>query len=317
MKCIICGATANVEYSDLQDRLHTDVQGSYTLLKCSSCALLYIDPLPTDKDLNAHYPDTYHVYQRLSPKISPRKLSYAWKVAKNYFGYGASSFLSRVLLVPFYFKIAQLPYWKKNGRLLDVGCSVGDRMQLFEELGWSVAGLEMSSKAAKVAVEAGYDVVNTQLTDAELSESSFDVVHLNNVFEHFTDPHKALEKIKYALKDKGELILVVPNSNSLAYRLFKKDWFALEVPRHIFTYNKMNMTDLLSQHGFTVTETVYQHTLGSLTSSLAYKKGKHVDAYSYMERLFWLMEFMLDPLFNVFNIGDWMVVRARLIKGHG
>lgn len=299
----------------MPDRLHTEVSGTYTVTRCRGCALLAIDPQPSDDELNRHYPDNYHVYQRSSVSVPQRKMSYIRTVANNYYGYGkGSKFYMRILLYPFFFKLTQLPFWKEGGTLLDIGCGVGDRMAVFKELGWKVEGLEMSSVAAGIAKKGGFDVTNVSLTDAEMPANKFDVVHLNNVFEHFKDPHKALNNIRRTLKNGGELILVVPSSGGLAARIFKKNWFGLEVPRHLYTYNKDNLSLLLDQHSFEKIKSYHHYTFGSITSSIAYKLGKPIDTFAFMEKPLWLMGLILDPIVNILGIGDWMTLRARIRK---
>ena len=315
MDCIVCGTRPQIVYENLSDRLHPQIPGRYNLFACPQCGLMFISPQPTDAILKTHYPETYHVYQRDIEPIPARKLFFIKRVAKEYFGYGRpGGILSKIALLPFYFKLPQLPFYRSDGRLLDIGCGVGDRMQVFEALGWKVEGLEMDANAAKVAKKHGYKVWNTSLTEAKLPLDFYDTVHLNNVFEHLKDPHLALEKIRSILKDRGELIMVVPNAGSLAHRIFGKDWFALEVPRHLFTYNAENLSRLLQQHGFFEVKTVYNYTLGSLTSSAAYRLGKHVDTFAFLEKPLWVVSFIIDPIMNFFRIGDWMTIRSRVVK---
>ena len=41
--------------------------------------------------------------------------------------------------------------WRPGGRLLEIGCGNGDRLDLFQELGWKVAGIEPDPSAALLA----------------------------------------------------------------------------------------------------------------------------------------------------------------------
>jgi len=198
--------------------------------------------------------------------------------------------------------------------MLDVGCGVGTRLAIFRELGWHVEGLEMDKRSAGLAAGLGYKIYSTSLEKADLPEDYFDAIYLNNVFEHLADPLGSLTRIVSALKDNGQLILVVPNSSSLAFRLFRQHWFALEVPRHLFTYSRENLTRLIRKCGFEVQKVIYTNTLGSLSSSLSYKLNKPVDSFSFLERPFWLLNLLLDPVCSALGIGDWMTMRATLKK---
>lgn len=310
MNCIVCDKPAEVFYGELCDRLHPEISGTYTLKRCSECGLMFVDPQPSGKELNIHYPETYHVYTRDKSKLSPKKLLIISLVAKEYFGYGRSKGYLKVFLFPFYFKLSHLPSYVKNGKLLDIGCGVGNRLPLFGALGWKIEGLEMDQKAAETAQHMGYKIHISTLEDADLPKDYFDVVYLNNVFEHFRNPVRAIQKISYILKNNGDLVLVIPNADSLACRLFKKHWFALEVPRHLFTYNKENLARLLKQQGFKISSIIYTNTFGSFASSLAYTLKKHVNTFSYFEKPLWILNLFLDPLFDILGIGDWMTIRA-------
>lgn len=315
MGCIICNNSTKVLFTQLPDRLHPEIPGKYTLKQCLNCRLIFVEPQPSAEELKAHYPEYYHVYQRRTHSRSAKK-SLTIIVAREYFGYGKPRRYLRICLLPLYFKLSHLPHWVNKGKLLDVGCGVGDRMLIFKELGWNVEGLEMDPKAGSVARDkTGCKIHISSLEEADLPNGHFDVVYLNNVFEHLRKPRQALCKIKKTLRTNGELVVVVPSGDSFAFKLFKQHWFALEVPRHLFTYNKANISMLLHQCGFSVKTINYANTLGSIASSMAYRLGKPVDTFSFSEKPLWALNLFIDPIFNMFGIGDWMIVHARVKKG--
>jgi len=312
MNCPICNNLPKVLYSGLSDRFYPEIPGIYNLKQCPNCKLIFIDPQPSEKELFSHYPEYYGVYKTLFKKHD-KKFAIIKLVAKAYFKYGKSGPLLKFLLLPFYLKLSHLPFYVENGKLLEVGCGTGNRMLIFKELGWEVRGLEINQKVARVAQNnTGCKIYVSPLEEADLPEDYFDVVYLNNVFEHLKDPNKALQKIKDTLKENGELIIVIPSEDALLFKLFKQDFFPLDVPRYLFTYNKMNISKLFSQHDFRVKKINYSYSLSSLTSSIAFKLNKTVDAFSFFDkiRLLWAIGFFLDPIFNIFEIGDMMTVRA-------
>jgi 2-polyprenyl-3-methyl-5-hydroxy-6-metoxy-1,4-benzoquinol methylase len=44
--------------------------------------------------------------------------------------------------------IQGFPVFKKDGKLLDIGCSIGNFIYKMRELGWQVKGIEPNKKAA-------------------------------------------------------------------------------------------------------------------------------------------------------------------------
>ncbi len=176
MSCIICNSPTEVLFVDLHDRLHFEISGEYTVKRCLNCSLVFIDPQPMEEELESHYPQQYHVYQR-TPSLSAKKLTIAKLVANEYFSYGKSRWYLKPFLVPFYFKLLHLPYFVKTGRLLDIGCGEGSRLLMFKELGWNVEGLEMNLKTAARLQDIGYKIYIGQLEKINLPRNYFDVVH--------------------------------------------------------------------------------------------------------------------------------------------
>ena len=314
MECIICQAPSKVLYQNLSDRVHTQVSGEYALQQCQACSLLFIYPPPSEEKLQEHYPEDYHVYERKPSKVSARKASIIKLVARHCLGYGKSNPLMRFCLLPLYYKLIHLPNYRQRGRLLDIGCGTGTRLPTFELLGWESEGLEISQKAANIGQQEGYKIHNGTLDTFDAPKNHYDAIYLNNVFEHFLDPKSSLDKISALLKPGGQLSLVVPNANSLTFKLFKKDWFGLEVPRHLFTYNKNNLSQLLKSKGYSVTKVKYCYNFGSFSSSLALRLNKPLEKFAFIDRLTWLMAFLLDPIMNIFGIGDWMTIHASVNK---
>lgn len=309
--CVICKADAVGLWDGLPDRLHPEVRGLYALWRCANCGLILVHPQPSPEKLADHYPPTYHVYQRSLRVPGGWRARVIRAVADDFFGYGRARPWRRPVLAAFYFKLLHLPCFVPGARVLDVGCGDGSRLALFRVLGWDGVGIEVNAALVEHLRSLGLDVRQGEVDDLELPAEHFDAVYLNNVFEHIRSPHTALAALGRALKPGGELVLVVPNGRSLAFRLFRRHWFSLEVPRHLFLYNLHNLAFLLDQHGFSVVRARYMHTLGSLTSSLVYALGRPVDAFAVAERPPWLLNFLLDPIFEVFGIGEWVVVRAR------
>jgi predicted SAM-dependent methyltransferase len=108
--------------------------------------------------------------------------------------------------------------------------------------------------------------------DADFPDRSFDVVTFWHVFEHLSSPHQALQKVSRVLKPDGLLVIAVPDIAGLQARLFKRNWFHLDVPRHLFHFSLDTLSALLQQHGFAITTVNHYSfeydTFGALQSAL-------------------------------------------------
>lgn len=106
----------------------------------------------------------------------------------------------------------------KPGRVFDIGCGYGDQLAIFAANGWDVRGIEPSIMRRLVAKELyGVTPYDGGVEDlgvkslAGLAPASFDLVMLNQVLEHVSDPYRTLTAAKQFLKPDGYLFVAVPD----------------------------------------------------------------------------------------------------------
>jgi len=100
----------------------------------------------------------------------------------------------------------------QRGRLLDIGCGTGEFVATAVRRGWRSAGLEISSRAAELALRKGLDVCCCTLSSAPYRKGSFDVITCLDVLEHVADPLQDLQLIRDLLAAEGLLVVRVPNT---------------------------------------------------------------------------------------------------------
>ena len=156
--------------------------------------------------------------------------------------------------------IAGLEGYRRTGRLLEVGSGRGKILRAAMEAGWRAEGNDLSAVAARAAEElSGARVMAGPIGVQVLDPGAYDVVLLNDVFEHLEDPRSALIKLSAALRPGGALFLQTLNAQSLSLRLHPVPWghFAdghLIVPtlvslRHYFQAARLRVARL-ETHGF-------------------------------------------------------------------
>lgn len=108
-----------------------------------------------------------------------------------------------------------------NARVLDIGCGDAGALIAFAELGSHCTGIETDDGSiergrlrarehnVQVAIEKG------AAERLEFPDGSFDLVMLDNVFEHVNDQHQTLREAKRVLAPGGLLYLVTPKPFSL------------------------------------------------------------------------------------------------------
>lgn len=255
-RCPLCRKERAVPRYKVADRLRPD--GSlYTLLLCTGCGLAF---LPHPADDNAVYPATYPphdtvpsrrgIYGNIRDRLKRRTLAdhkgYPWTGSTM----PLMRFLTRCAL-PF---ADQVPHWRTQGRLLDVGCGGGTYLRAMRDLGWGVYGIEPQVSAANQARTASGASIWTQPPEeADLPARSFHAVTMWHTLEHMQQPIEALQALQHALVPDGVLMLEVPNYAGPGRRLFGEHWFHLDLPRHALALNPVTLTRLLALAGFRVT----------------------------------------------------------------
>ena len=60
--------------------------------------------------------------------------------------------------------------------------------------------------------------------------------------EHLYEPIPTLNEVKRILKDDGLLVIAVPNVDSFAAKVFKENWYQLEIPIHLIAFSPDSIT---------------------------------------------------------------------------
>ncbi len=139
--------------------------------------------------------------------------------------------------------------------LLDIGCGTGHFLEICKNNGWKVTGIEPEKKARDKANLLIKNKVFNSDKLKNLPKESFDIITLWHVLEHLPNLEEQVKLIHSLLKTNGTLIIAVPNYNSFDAKHYKSNWAALDVPRHLWHFNKKSI-DLLGQSvGFKLKET--------------------------------------------------------------
>ncbi len=144
--------------------------------------------------------------------------------------------------------------YKKKGRMLEIGSSVGNLLQVFKSKGWQVEGIEPSKKAVEIANKNNLPSKVATIESAKLSPSHYDLVVLSQTLEHLEDPKLALKKIKGILKKDGLILIGVPNFSSISRKVFKSRWPFIIPDEHLWHFSPKSISRLLESCGFEVLE---------------------------------------------------------------
>lgn len=229
--CVGCHSTAARGVLTVPSR-----QGTlFSLVQCGTCGLVQASPFPSAQQLQEYY----CTYSYANPDV--------WQSSP-----GLKQSLARL--------VETFAPLRRSNRLLDVGCGAGHLLKVASQQGWEAEGVELSEVAASRLQEEGFAVQRGMLPDLWLDAGRFDVIVMAEVVEHLPDPVPYLETCYRLLRSGGMLYLTTPNFASLARRVLRQRWRAIEVPEHLLYFSPTPMRQLLRRIGF---QRVQMRTEGS------------------------------------------------------
>jgi len=108
--------------------------------------------------------------------------------------------------------------------VLDVGCGLGQFVQVANRIGWKAEGLELSKEAVDFARRQGVAVRELDFLSEEIKPNSYDLVTLFEVVEHVPNPSEFLHRAGEVVRPGGLVYLTTPNFASIDRFLLGKHW---------------------------------------------------------------------------------------------
>lgn len=202
----------------------------FAVVKCLSCSLVRVEPMPDDEERARINQSVY--------SISDYKKRYFKD--KYFFKRWFKNKLERIERL-----------CSKKGKLLDIGCSYGFFLEVANERGWDVYGVERNPVSGGAVKERfGDKVFIGLLENAHLEKRSFDVITLWDVIEHIPQPVEFLCRLKDYLRPDGILCLQVPNINSFISELKGVSWDWLTPGDHLYFFSPETIMQMIAQSGF-------------------------------------------------------------------
>ncbi len=255
--CRLCGHAGAVTLKRaMPDRLHPVGGATCSIARCAACGVVFT----VLGGAAPFYPPDYEPFtppQQRAAKVRPTR-----DRIRRVFYEGKGTVLERILLFLPYLvfrfrdkyklrnKWAYDKAFRRRGRLLDVGCGRGQHLLQWSKSQDEVVGVEPHEPTATAArEETGLDIRPGTLESQGFPPESFHCIAFCHVLEHVKNPRETLLEARRVLKPGGEIILWVPNFDSLLQPLFGRDWFSYEVPRHLWHFNPMRLNSILGDCG--------------------------------------------------------------------
>lgn len=214
------------------------------LVKCKVCGFVFCGEIPSDQTLNEHY--------------------------KNY-SYTKEITCSPLTKLSYQNLLKELEPYRKNNKILDVGCGRGFFLETAREMGWEVYGTEFSATACQLLRDKNITIAEGVLSTNSFNNVQFDVITSFEVIEHINNPIEEVEKFYEILRPNGLLYITTPNFNSYLRYILKAEYNVITYPEHLSYYTKKTLGKLLVKSRFKKKKIL---TTGVSLSRFANSSGK-------------------------------------------
>jgi len=319
-QCNLCDSNKFEYLFSNRDRMFPEIEGYHKLFKCSNCGLIFLHPHPSKNDFSKYYPKNKYSVLTDSGQIKHmRKIFTLIECLFQYCEYKSktSKFLRFACL--FFYPIKSMFRTTKvieNGNYLDVGCGIGYFLFIMKYLGMNSHGVEPGEFDKKLSEDYNLNIFNGTLLDAKYDANFFDVITLNHVLEHTNNPSEIMKELYRILKPGGYLIIGVPISNSLAFKIFGKYWAQLDTPRHLFIFSETNLKDFAAKCGLKTVNIRYNSTptyqlIGSFIYIIEQIRKNKYDGMIIHNFLLNLIVSPVSSFLNLIRFGDQAEIILR------
>jgi SAM-dependent methyltransferase len=223
-------------YPVLSAKDHTVSQEAFEVYHCRDCTLRFTQDVPSLQDIGPYYRSAAYISHSDTQTGLINRLYHR---VRNHTLQTKRKLLLRVT-------------GRQTGYLLDVGAGTGAFAYTMQQAGWKVTGLEPDTVARNNAdLKYGLKLLSP-VELYHLPATQFDAITLWHVLEHVHDLHGYLEKFSVLLKPGGKLIIAVPNYTSHDANVYRANWAAYDVPRHLYHFSPGAMERLCLLKGFTM-----------------------------------------------------------------
>ena len=272
--CYNCGSEIHIYYAS---------ENGYDLVKCSDCGLLYVNPRPTDEDIEQAHQTGVHRGSELlltTGYRNPQKINNYLEILREFFP-------NELILT--------------RKKWLDIGCGYGEFLEalnIFTKGEIKLKGIEPNIDKQISAKKRGFDV---SFFDIEKHTGKYDVISSLNVYSHLKDPPRSIQSWKHLLNPRGELLLETGDTADFDSKDHHRPFY---LPDHLSFPSEKIVIDILERTGFEILE-VKKYPFIKLSLFMVVKEIIKIFWPHKLSRLIYLM----NP--NSYANTD-MYIRARL-----
>lgn len=281
MTCRLCGGKLSAHLT----KAGADRQ-LWQIARCSACTVWQIVPMPSVQQLTALYQGEY----------------FKQRSDRGYADY-TSERIRRSVVSTLEKNLQDLNFyaWEKQEilprTLLEVGCAAGHAVGYFAGRGWQALGIDVAREMVEAGRGAGYNLLCEDFLQYDFGQRKFSLITHWATLEHLPDAGKFLQRMAALLEPGGKIYLSTCNTGYFARR-YGSAWRYLNVPEHVFYFNRRSLEMLAAQCGL------------KITRAFSYGSG-----FTTREGASWwyrLRKRLADRLARYWLSGDMIVVELQL-----
>lgn len=231
MKCRICGCD-QVESQIYVREMMIPTREKFEYFECRNCHCLQIKDIPGN--LESYYGEGYYSFRE--PEILHQE---------------NITDMSSLNMTP----------------VLDVGCGSGKFLKKLYEQGYG----NLKGCDPFIAHDIEYDEgIRIYKKTIHEMDGHFDMIFMNDSFEHVTDPHEVMDSVLRLLAPSGIARISIPVYPNIAYDMFGTNWYQIDAPRHIFLHSIKSMEILAKAHGLKIIDVLYDSDPSQIFRSYLY-----------------------------------------------
>lgn len=242
---------------------------SLDIVACQSCSFRFIQPQPSQRELNRFYEQGYFTgsqdFHQGSSYFAARKIALAmeqvtgWQFLKSQISLGGKS-------------------------VLDLGCADGALLVLAQRFGASqVAGVEVSTEAAQYGRNHyGLNILEASADALPFPAQTFDVVTAFDLIEHVRQPKQLFQEVSRILLPNGVFIGGCPDMG--CFDDWADEWTGIcRNMEHLSYFDHQSLRKIAEQCNFQVLHLEYQ---GFPLALRNYDKVSEIALPSKLQKLF-------------------------------
>lgn len=220
-------------YCDKVEQWGEDVDEPFNTVVCKKCGFVFVNKRLNSEARAKYYENYYSQEHSLVAEAKVRDKMYK-------------------LEFDFIYKFI------KKGSVLDVGCSGGEFLVYFKNVGFNCYGVEPSKDSYTIAYQKfKKNIINMALLNADIEEH-FDLIIFRGTVEHIPEARETLIKACKLLKRHSYIYITsTPNVECISADIFKTNWTQHLPEEHIYHFKKKNFDDLFCNYGLRCIATHY------------------------------------------------------------